>query len=297
MRNLLPTPICGALILIALLALSGAYPAAAQEAATDSEAETSPWTFTGELSLVDTGGNSETSTVGLGVKAKRAGAGGKLELEAGGLRADTTSTSRFAVGSVGDFEIVESSTTETTAENYFLKGRYDRQISERLFWYFGAGWERNEFAGFDSRLSLAAGLGHLWFEDGDGHLRTDYSVTYTQQDDLVDDPAVSDGFLGLRLGYDYGRRLTATSTFDSVLIVDANADETDDLRAELTNSVSVSINDVLALKVGLQLHYDRLPSLIRIPLLEAGGTPTGDLVAAELDDLDSKLTVTLVVKP
>jgi len=100
----------------------------------------------------------------------------------------------------------------------------------------------------------------------------------------------------VRLGYDYGRGLSQTTTFTSVLVVDVNADETDDLRADFTNAVSVSINQLLALKVGLQLRYDNLPSLIQVPLFDPAGLPTGDQVAAELDDLDSKLTVTLVLE-
>lgn len=293
MKNQFATLFFRGFLTSAVLAVA---PLAAQDEASGDE-EKPRWAFTGELSLVNTGGNSETSTVGLGVKATHAGAdGGKLELAAGGLRVETTTTSRFAVGNPGAFEIVERSTTETTAENYHLKGRYDRQISERLFWFLGAGWERNEFAGFDSRANVSAGVGHLWFEDDRRHLRTDYSVTYTQQDDLVDDPATHDGFLGLRLGYDYRRGLSATSAFESTLIVDANADETEDLRADFANAVSVSINERMALKVGLQLLFDNLPSRVQVPLVDAAGAPTGDLVAAELDQLDSKLTVTLVLE-
>ncbi|MEE8524096.1 MAG: DUF481 domain-containing protein [Thermoanaerobaculia bacterium] len=287
------TPFVLVFLISAVLSVS---PLVAQDG-TRGEDEKPRWAFTGELSLVDTGGNSETSTVGLGVKATRAAqGGGKLELTAGGLRVESTTTSRFAVGSPDAFEIVERSTTETTAENYHLKGRYDRPVSTRLFWFLGAGLERNEFAGFDSRTNVAAGVGHLWFEDDRKHLRTDYSVTYTRQDDLVDDPATPDGFLGLRLGYDYRRGLSATSAFESVLVLDANADETEDLRADLSHAVSVSINERMALKVGLQLLFDNLPSRVQVPLVDAAGTPTGDFVTAELDDLDSMLTVTLVLE-
>ncbi len=280
---------------IYLFSIAG-LPAVAQDEPEAGEEEPR-WAFTGELSLVDTGGNSETSTVGLGVKAARTDeGGGKLELAAGGLRVETTTTSRFAVGTADVFEIIEQSTTETTAENYHLKGRYDRKISERLFWFLGAGWERNEFAGFDSRSNLAAGVGHLWFENDRGHLRTDYSITYTRQDDLVDDPTTEDGFLGLRLGFDYLRNISETTNFESVLVVDANADESEDLRADFSNALSVSVSDRLALKVGLQLLFDNLPSLTQVPLVDSAGVPTGISVAAELDDLDTKLTVTLVLE-
>ena len=51
---------------------------------------------------------------------------------------------------------------EKTAENYYLRGRYDRNITERFFWYGGVGWDRNEFAGIKNRMTVFGGVGNLW---------------------------------------------------------------------------------------------------------------------------------------
>lgn len=262
--------------------------------AEDGEAELG-WRYSGELSLILAEGNAEASTFGLQAKVERLFEGATLEILMNGLQAESTTTSREAFGTVDDFRVVERSTTETTAEKYGFGLRYDRSINERLTWFLGATWERNELSGFRDRTTLLAGVGQIWSDTESTRFRTDYGVTYTQQDDLIENRALSDGFAGLRLGYDLWHQVTPSTTFESRLGIDANLDETDDLRADLVNALQVAINGHLALKVSLQLLYDNLPALTAVPLFDAVGIPTGDSVTAELDELDSILTVALVL--
>lgn len=254
------------------------------------------WRYSGELSLILAEGNAEASTFGLQARAERQLEGATLAIEASGLQAESTTKTREAFGTPDDFRVVERSTTETTAEKYDFSLRYDRSINERLTWFLGAGWERNELAGFRDRTTLLAGVGQIWSDTETARFRTDYGVTYTQQDDLIEDRSLADGFAGLRLGYDLWRQLTPSTTFESRLGVDLNLDETDDLRADLVNSLQVAINGHLALKVSLQLLYDNLPALTSVPLFGGLGLPTGETVTTELDELDSILTVALVLE-
>ncbi len=278
-------------LLVACLTPAG--PAWAHETEETAE-ETPTWTDRAELSFVATGGNSEASTLGLRNTLVGALGAGTLTIEAGALRAETTAISRFAVGDVDSFVVQESSETALTAENYFLRGRYDRQISERLFWFAGAGWNRNEFAGIKNRTYVVAGIGHVWFADEQAHFRTDYGLTYTDQENVVEDPA-GDTFLGFRLGWDYLRHFGANTSYGNVLLVDGNADQTSDYRADMTNWLAVSMSERLALKISLQFLFDNEPSLEALPLFSAPGTPTEALVLAPLDDLDTVFTVALVI--
>ena len=251
------------------------------------------WYDTAELTYVSTGGNSEGETLGFKNSLRKVMEGALFTLEAGALRVESTSISRFArriEGGEERFAFGEDKTSEVTAENYHLRGRYDRYVTNRLFWHLGASWERNEFAGFTERITGAAGIGNLWWQEEDGHFRTDYGLTWTRQDDIVDNLGIDDSFFGLRLGYDYLNQLTGTTSFSSILIVDANLDETDDLRADFTNAVAVSMTERLALKASLQLLYDHLPALVAVPVLGSERT-----VLAELDELDSLFTVALVI--
>lgn len=271
-------------LLGALLAVTA--PAAAQEEA----APKLGWFDVAEFGLFASAGNSEVQTISLRNTATRRWDSATLEIAAGGVRAESTSISRFAVGTPTDFVVRERSTTALTAENYFVRSRYDHEISERFFWFGGLGWDRNEFAGIDSRFGASAGVGHRWFDRDDARFRTDYGVTYTDQTDVS---GASSSFAGLRLSYDYWRQLNQATSYSSALAIDENLDETRDYRADFLNSVSVAMSARLALKASLQLLYDNQPSLTNVPLIQDDFLD-GTRVLVELDNLDSVLTVSLV---
>ena len=76
--------------------------------------------------------------------------------------------------------------------------------------------------------------------------------------------------------------------------MDENLNDTDDLRGDFTNALSVAINDHLALRTSLQLLWDNQPSLAGVPLEQPLGTPTGETVLVPLDKLDTVISVALV---
>lgn len=279
--------------LIAALALGAglALPATAH----GQEDEEEPgWYWDAELTLVFAAGNSATSTVGAAAGVRRLWEVTEFRLRTGGLRTESGTISRTAVGSPDDFEVVEETDRERTAENYFVRTRLNRDLSDRFFVYGGAGWERNTFAGFDTRLSFVAGAGNSWVETERIRFLTDYGLTYTIQEDVIDDPDTADSFAGLRVSAEFFRRLTGTTGFLSQLVVDENLNETEDLRADFTNSVHIEISEALALRTSLQLLYDNLPSLTTVDLEQPAGTPTGQTVQVPLDELDTRLSIALV---
>jgi hypothetical protein len=68
------------------------------------------------------------------------------------------------------------------------------------------------------------------------------------------------------------------------------------MRADWINSLTVAINQRLAFKTSLQILYDHLPSNLRVPLFDGGGTPTGTDVLTPGDKVDHIVTLTLVIK-
>lgn len=278
-------------IVLAWASSAGAASAAGQE----EDGRELGWSYTAEVTFVLTAGNAESSTLGAGAGLRATWERTELLLRAKGLRTETSRTTRTAVGTETDFDVVERSDSEVTAENYSLRARYDRELGSDLFAFAASGWERNTFAGFDSRLSFAAGAGKTWIEGEEAHLQTDLGLTFTVQHDIVEEG--DDGaqrFAGLRAGGEYRRRLTDTAEFQIVLVVDENLDEAEDLRADLTNSLSLSISEALALRTSVQLSWDNRPSLVEVPLEAPDGAPTGSTVLAPLDELDTLFTVALV---
>lgn len=282
------------LVVLAVVACLPSIAVAQAQEPAEAEEER-PWSNEAELSLVATDGNAESTTVGFKNAFLWERESDRFKVDAAALRAETTSFDRRAVGTPEDFRVITDSQSELSAESYSLNGRYDREINERLFWFTGAGWERDEPAGIENRFSVVAGAGHRWFDTDTATFRTDYGLTYTDEETVVEKPGGGDSFLGLRLSYEYSRQLTATTKYGSDLVVNENLDDTDDLRADFTNALSVTMSERLALKVSLQLLYDKQPALVSVGLQDAAGNPTGESVAIELEELDSRLKVALVV--
>lgn len=250
------------------------------------------WFDTAELTYVLTSGNAETSTLGFKNDLVRLWEDAEFSLKAGGVRAESTTLARRVVGVPDDFTVIEDETTEATAENYYLRARYARDISERLFWYAGGGWERDRFAGIDNRYSTGAGIGLTHFADENRRFKTTYGVTFTRQEDLS---GVEDEFAGLQFTSLYFRQLNDSTEYGNDLVVDYNLDESDDWRGDMTNWLAVAMNERLALKLSLQLKYDNLPSAQLVPLESSLPQFDGVLVPVPLDELDSIFSVALVI--
>ena len=254
------------------------------------------WAFTTELTGVWTAGNSETRTWGLDATVHYVWERSEVRFDGGAVRSQSTLTTRTAVGTVDAFQIVEEKNTDKTAENYYARGRYDYTISSKLFAFGGADWLRNTFAGIDSRFLLAVGAGNEWANTERVKFKTDYSATYTFQEDVVANPFIKTNFPGIRLSYDFFWALSGTTDFTSVLIGDLNLDNTDDIRTDFTNALVIDVISHVAFKPSLQLLWRNQPSLTEVPLFDSGGTPTGETVVTSLQKLDSILKVALVVK-
>lgn len=291
-----------AVLTAALAAPAGMAFAQAPPAAPAPEKKLPKWSDNAELGWVATSGNSESNSFSLKNALQREGVHDLFELKLGALKVKTTDIRLYAVGDPTDFERQEEKDSKTTAENYFVTGRYDRKITETFFWFAGAGWDRNQFAGIQNRYAVFAGVGNKWFDTDRRKWRTDYAVTGTKQENVVDDPDFDDTFVGLRLSSTFLQKFGEhdAGTFGNDTIVDENLNETEDWRVNMTNWVALNMTGHLALKVSLQWLYDNLPSLKEVDLFPptdpgGTGTPIGT-VLVELDELDSIFTTALVIK-
>jgi len=279
-------------------ACAAAVPAAAQDA--PAEPKLPRWNDTAELGWVATSGNSESSSIGFKDTLTRTGKDDLFELKLGGIKVKSTTTTVYAVGTAD--AVFEDKVTDTTAENYFLTGRYDRNITPKFFWFAGAGWDRNIPAGIQNRYVGFAGVGNNWFAGDRRKWRTDYSVTGTKQDNVVDDPTFNDTFIGVRVTSTFLQKFGAADngSYGNDTIVDENLDETSDWRVNMTNWMSLTMTSHLALKVSLQWLYDNLPSLEQINIYDLQPSDPAAVVIGTtdvpVDDLDSIFTTALVIK-
>jgi putative salt-induced outer membrane protein YdiY len=270
------------LIVGLIFVLATAPPARAQDGG---------WSNTAEFSYVVAAGNAKTATLGFSNKLVRDWERTAFELRLSGIRSESTTLSRRVTASGTPPVVVTDSETQLTAERYGIGARVNRQISDAFFFYGGAEWKRNRFAGIDNQYIVAGGIGNTWFDREGLKFRTEYAATYTSQEDLL---AETETFAGARLSWEYQNQLTENTTYTNELVLDQNLDETKDFRADMVNSLQVAMSSSLALKVGLQLLYDNRPSFVAAE--DPGGLLTpGQTALVELDNLDTIFTVSLVV--
>jgi hypothetical protein len=277
-------------VLATLIIVCGSRPIFGQ----DSE-EGEGWGFEGEISGVWVGGNSVSRTIGLDGTASYHWPKSVFSIQGGGLRTETTLRTKFAIGTEEDFEITEVDANVTASEAYQARTWYDYRFSKKSFFVVGVDWLRNTFSGIDSRFLVGVGAGNAWVDTKTLNFETSYGLTYTFESDVVQDPFNKSQFPGLRLSYRIEANLTETTKLASRFAGDWNLQNTDDLRFDWTNSVSVSIISILALKPSLKLLWRNDPALTEVPLIGDDGPGSGKKVVVPLQKLDSFLTLALVV--
>ena len=257
--------------------------------------EAQGWYLDAELAVVSIGGNSESSTLGLGAKLRRLWTKSELTFTGGATSTESSLLTRTAQGTVTDFTVQEEKVTEKTAELYFLRGWYKYDFSKKFFAYTGTDWMSNKFAGIDSRVLIALGAGNNWANSETFKFKTFYSFTYTFQEDVVENPFLKTDFPGVRLGYDLNAKLSSSTDLESRLTADFNLDNSDDIRLDWYNALPVGISETLLLKPAFQMMWRNQPSLTSVPLFDGGGAPIGE-VSTPLKELDTIFTLALVVK-
>ncbi len=260
----------------------------------DAAAQEPGWKNTAEISYVVAAGNASIATLGFGDKLIRRWEKSQFEFRVSGIRAESVIYTR-TVSAAGPPPVVDTdSETNVTAENYAVATRFNRTISEHFFWYGGAGWKRNRFAGIKNLYAAAAGLGNTWIDREDARFRTEYAATFTRQEDLEGGPDAARSFAGARLSWNYERQLTANTRYSNDLELDENLKDTQDFRADMLHALQVSMSSNLALKVSLQLLFDNQPASVKaadpLSLL-----PAGEVALVGLKKLDTVFTVSLVV--
>ena len=258
-------------------------------------AKTTGWSDTAEFSLVLAQGNSESESLGIRNLLERTWPKARFEFDLHAIRAASTDVDTVAVGLDGsEFEVIREEDEDVATELYSLALGFEKDFHERSFWLVGASWMQNRPAEIKSRSTIGGGFGTRWVDSENTSFTTKFGLTYTREEFTFSALEV-DEYAGLRAFLGFERKLTVSTAYESKLQMDQNLDNTSDFRTDWTNALSVSINDKLALKVGIRLLYDAEPALEALALEFPRGTPTGINVFVPVDDLDTLFTSSLVV--
>ena len=251
------------------------------------------WSNATELSIVRTQGNADTQTFGFKNTLRRNWTGARARLRVDGIRARASGDRflvvvpglRFQPGEQPDGFETSAARTDgpPDVEQYFVEGRFELNISERLFWSVGTSWDRNDDAGIRNRHVTFSGVGNTWADSEDLSFSTGYGISYTARDEAAPDAAKDDRFAGFRLDGDYHHRLGASLELDSDLALNVNLRAASDYSLSVTNALGVAMSEHLSLRVSLQHLYEHQPAFEDAPLLARvrlidpdGAAGTGD---------------------
>jgi putative salt-induced outer membrane protein YdiY len=252
----------------------------------------------GDLSLVQTAGNSQAGTLGAKADFTKNWLRTSFTSNASAIRTQTKETARTAVGtSQDDFSVSQTSLTKTSAENYSAGVQLSYRVTERFHWLAGGTWSRDIPSGLKSRLMEMAGVGYNLAKSDKAEFKLQAAATFTQEKTNVADPAAKESYPGLRLNYSYKQKASDNATLTHSLTYDQPFSPTNNFRIDGQGGLEVSMtrSGALALKLDARLMYDNMPALEQLELVRLDGVKSSTRVTNPLNKLDGQFTVSFVV--
>ncbi len=217
------------------------------------------------------GGNSEALTLGFANKLKHVWKDARFESEVSGLRSDTSDDRFFLVESGIEFPVggapsnpakslVKPSPT-LDAENYLIRGGYEKNITPAFFWNTGISWDRNDDAGIREPVYRACRRGQQVGRQPATTLC--HQLRRQLHGPGIEGTGSGEGppFRRRPSGLGYAEHFNAGTTFDSSFASNINLADGRDYSITTTNALSVSVNSKISLKVSLQWLFENEPAL------------------------------------
>ena len=143
-------------------------------------------------------------------------------------------------------------------------GRYDWNLSPRVFTLASLDLERDTVAALDHRVSLGAGLGYKFVDRDDVHFNVFGGLGYADDRYLV--PREAGGELRTRysrptalLGEESSHKFNPTTSATKRLVVTPDLQRAGNYRAQWDASLAVAMTSTMSLSIGLNTRYDSAP--------------------------------------
>lgn len=193
--------------------------------------------FTGDAGLVNTGGNTDVTSVSVG---------NKLIVLTGGWH--FTQTFGVTYARTGD---------SVTSEFWHASLRSDRDLSKRVALFFLTEYDRNIFAGVRARITPSLGIAALAIATKRDSLKIEVGGAYTVQDAAP--PDTNRDYPAARGAVAFRHYLSAKAIFDQVVEVVPSLTSGDNVRINTETDITAPISRGIALKASYLIHYDGLP--------------------------------------
>jgi putative salt-induced outer membrane protein len=196
-----------------------------------------PVKFTADAGLVSTSGNTDITTYNLAEH---------LLVNTDGWRFD-----QF-------FSVIHGETDgEATTALWFGSLRAARDISKKVSFFLLGNYDRNTFAGIESRISPQLGVNVKLVDNDVNKLQTELGATYTWQTSVP--PGEDVDFSGARAAVLYQHNFGPKAQFTQILAFFPNFDNSADLRINSESVMTAPITAGIAMRVGYTIKYDGLP--------------------------------------
>jgi len=258
------------------------------------------WEVKGEVGLVQTTGNSRTTTVGAGMNATRKDQDNKFDASLAGTFARATIRTASDVNGnmvIDPNELSESS--DTSAENAIAKLRYDRYFTPLDALYVTAVGATDRPAGKDFVGGGQAGYSRGLYKEDDQEVLAElgYDLSYLR---LADGDSTTIHSLRAFLGYKAKFNKTAAVEAsveglfngNKITIGQKEAGAFKDVRLNGNVGVTASLSSKLSLNVAFTAKFDNVPA----PLAKIGDLDFAPGFVPTADKLDTTTKVSLIFK-
>ena len=218
-------------------------------------AQEKKWSNQAELSFVDTGGNTDVTS-----------------LSANNLLKYKFSDKLQVSWKLGI--LYGESDGEKNAESYLSDLRLDYLFAERLYSFVNAGWSKDKYAGIDSRYYAGPGAGYKFLVGPKHFLLAEVSLNYVNEA-YIDD--TDKDYLGGRAFAEYEYAFTDKNTFSQSVEYLHDFDDRNNYNVNSETALISALSDYLSLKTSYVVKYDNQP------------------VPSTLKETNTILSVTLVV--
>lgn len=208
-------------------------PAGAQEAGPPGE---KAWSLSSEMSYVNTTGNTRTRTLGSKNKFRRDWSDAALNLEGNALKSDENGAS--------------------TAEKYSAAEKVEWKFSPDNYLFELGKWEKDRFAGIDSRMTAGGGYGRQLLSTARQLVRGEIGAQYSWEDRQGGD---YEKFGSGRAFALYSLRLSETAEFAQEGEYIYEFIDSDAYRLSSLTSLKTAINSHFAVKLSYEVNLDNDP--------------------------------------
>ena len=201
------------------------------------------WTGSIVAGALITRGNSDTDNVNISIDAVRRREDDRMTASAGYL--------------YGRQENPGTGDDSTTVDNWFLLGKYDYFLNEKLYLYGLGRIERDRIADLDLRVSPSVGVGYQWIERPDFNFSTEAGLGWVYEDFETGD---SEDHFAARFAYHVDKQLNdKVSVFHNFEYL-PSLEDISDFNLNTDAGIKASMTDRMFTQFKIEWKYDSEPA-------------------------------------